>query len=72
MQHVTEELLTFHEREAELKREHSGAWVVISGREIAGVFADFQNAAEMAVNRFQKGSFLIRQVGASERRLASA
>jgi hypothetical protein len=66
MPHQNEELETFREREAELKSQHAGAWVVISGREIAGVFASFQTATEMAVDRFQKSSFLIRRIGGSE------
>jgi hypothetical protein len=70
MPQLTEEQATFQEREAELKREHSGAWVVISGREVAGVFESFQNAADMAVKRFQKSSFLIRQIDGPPPRLS--
>jgi hypothetical protein len=64
MLHPSEELQTFAQREPELKRAHAGEWVVISGREIAGVFTSCQEAAESAASRFRTGSFLIRQIGA--------
>ena len=66
MRYLQEELKTFREQEATLRKAHSGDWVVISGSEVAGVFKSFQRAAEAAVAAYQDGQFLIRQIDAPE------
>ena len=49
---------------AELERQHHMQWVVFHQGRFEGVFADYESAAESAVDRFDLGPYLIRQVGA--------
>ena len=46
-----------------LETEHFGRWVLIYNRELIDSFDDFQKAAEVAVERFGRGPYLIRKVG---------
>lgn len=48
-----------------LEAHHMGKWVVIHQKELIGVYDSFEKAAEAAVEKFGRGPFLIRQVGAS-------
>ncbi|MGD2131949.1 MAG: hypothetical protein PVI23_04095 [Maricaulaceae bacterium] len=63
MRYVSEELETFLEQEPALLAEYEGRWVVISGREVVGIFESYQAATELAVTDYQHGSFLIRRIG---------
>ena len=65
MRYECEELETFLEHEPALRAEHDGEWVLISGREIIGVFESRQAATEIAVAEYHQGSFLLRQIGAA-------
>ena len=49
---------------AELEAEHFNEWVVFHQGKFVGAFPDFEAAASMAVERFDTGPYLIRQVGA--------
>ena len=49
---------------SELEGRHRMQWVVFHQGRFEGVFADYQSAAESAVDRFDLGPYLIRQVGA--------
>ena len=46
-----------------LETEHFGRWVLIYNRELIDSFDDFQKAAEVAVERFGRGPYLIRKAG---------
>jgi hypothetical protein len=48
----------------ELEAQHRMKWVVFHKGEFEGVFPDYESAAESAVDRFDRGPYLIRQVGA--------
>ncbi len=58
------ELHEFEARRGELESKHLGKWVVVHDRELVGVFDDFESAAADAVEKFGRGPYLIRQVGA--------
>lgn len=47
-----------------LEEEYFGKWVVFHDREFVGDYDEFEDAAEVAVTRFGRGPYLIRQVGA--------
>lgn len=47
-----------------LERAYRGKWVVIHNEELAGAYDSFAAAADDAVQRFQRGPYLIREVGA--------
>lgn len=52
-----------------LETEHKGRWVVFREGEFVGAYPDFESAASEAVERFDQGPYLIRQVGAPPVRL---
>ena len=47
----------------DLEAKHDGEWVVIHDQQLVGTFLSLQAAAELAVQRFGRGPYLIRQVG---------
>lgn len=61
---LNRDIAAFDRMRAELEDEHKGEWVVFHHGEYVGIFADFEHAAETALERFDAGPYLIRQVGA--------
>ena len=61
---LDKEIAAFESMRDSLEREHLYEWVVIFGEELSGTYDDFQDAAADATQRFGRGPFLIRQVGA--------
>jgi hypothetical protein len=59
-----EDIAAFDRMSADLEANHRNAWVVFHKGEFVGAFPDFETAAETAVERFDAGPYLIRQVGA--------
>ena len=53
----------YEQRKAEFEKKHRWEWVVIHGEEVVGFYDDFQDAAQVAVERFGRGPYLIRQIG---------
>lgn len=47
-----------------LEAQHRNAWAVFHGGKFEGVFPDYEHAAEFALDRFDQGPYLIRQIGA--------
>ena len=58
------DIAAFEARQGELEARHMKAWVVFYEGRYEGVFPDFESAAESALERFDRGPYLIRQVGA--------
>jgi hypothetical protein len=58
------EIRAFDARRRELEDHHHGKWVVFHGDEFVGAFDTLGNAAAEAAQRFGRGPYLIRQVGA--------
>ena len=54
----------------ELEAKHLHAWVLFHDGRFIAAFPDFEAAAAMAVERFDRGPYLIRQVGAGPIQLA--
>ena len=59
------EIAAFERMQNELEQHYKGKYVVFRGDEFVGAFDTFDTAAREAVNRFGRGPYLIRQVGAS-------
>ncbi len=55
-----------------LEADHFGKWVVVHDEQLIGTYEDFQEAAVEAVERFGRGPYLIREVGAGPIRLPSS
>jgi hypothetical protein len=58
------EIRAYDDKKAELEEHHHGKWVVFHGEEFVGAFDTLNNAAAEAATRFDRGPYLIRQVGA--------
>jgi hypothetical protein len=64
MTDLAEEIAAFDRMRSELEREHDRKWVLFHGGELIDAYPDFESAAVAAVDRFDAGPYLIRQVGA--------
>lgn len=65
MSTLTDEIAAFDRQKADLEAEHFGQWVVFKSGALVGIFDSFDAAASDAVERFERGPYLIRQVGAA-------
>jgi hypothetical protein len=61
---LRDDIAAFERMQADLQAEHGPAWVVFRLGKFEGVFPDFEAAASEAVDRFDEGPYLIRQLGA--------
>ena len=68
---ATETALCEQQRE-EFEKDHLWEWVVIHEDKIIGFYKEFQEAAQMAVAKFGRGPFLIKEVGRSAPPLPSS
>ncbi len=64
MAEITQEIAAYERIRGNLEREHLGKWVVVHDEQLIGAYEDFQEAADIAVRRFGRGPYLIREVGA--------
>jgi hypothetical protein len=64
MAQLDTEIAAYDAKRQELEASHMGKWVVIHDRELIGIYDSFETAAENAVQKFGRGPYLIRQVGA--------
>ena len=58
------EIAAYARMSNDLEIEHLGEWVVVRDEKLAGTYDSFEKAAEDAVERFGRGPYLIRRVGA--------
>ncbi len=61
---LSDDIAAFERMRKGLEAQHLKAWAVFHKGQFEGVFPDFEGAAEFAVDRFDRGPYLIRQVGA--------
>ena len=61
---LRDDIAAFDRMKADLEDQHRNEWVVFYRGEFVDAFADFEAAATAAVERFDAGPYLIRQVGA--------
>lgn len=58
------EIAAYERMRDDLELEHFGKWVVVHDEKLVGTYETFEKAAEIAVERFGRGPYLIRRVGA--------
>ena len=63
---LREDIAAYEGRRAWLEAEHAGEWVVFHKGNFIGTYARFEDAAEEAADRFDRGPYLIRQIGVEE------
>lgn len=49
----------------ELEKEHMGKWVLFYKSELVNIYDTFEEASAEAVEKFEAGTYLIRQIGVS-------
>jgi hypothetical protein len=61
---LQDDIAAFDTMRDELERKHMGQWVIFQNCELAGTFSTFEEAAEVAVAKYGRGPYLLRQIGA--------
>lgn len=64
MPDIDDELAAYEKMREDLELHHMGKWVLVHEGKLIGTFDKFEDAASLAVARFGRGPYLIRQVGA--------
>jgi hypothetical protein len=66
---IQDEIDAFNKLQPELETKHMGEWILIRDRKVVGLFPTFDAAAAEALQRFGRGQYLIREIGAEPIRL---
>jgi hypothetical protein len=61
---LDQEIAVYDAVRAELENRHMGQWVLVYKDNLIGVYPSFDGAAQVAVQKFGRGPYLIRQIGA--------
>jgi hypothetical protein len=61
---LNDDIAAFERMRTTLEAEHDHEWALFHGGAYVGTFKDFETAAEVALERFDVGPYLIRQIGA--------
>lgn len=61
---LREEIAAYEEMRSNLEAAHLGKWALVHDSVLVDVFEEFDQAASIAVRRFGRGPYLIRQIGA--------
>jgi hypothetical protein len=64
MPDLDNEIAAYEKMRDDLEAHSMGKWVLVRDGQLVGTFATFDDAATVAVGKFGRGPFLIRQVGA--------
>lgn len=67
MKGLNADIASFERMRTELEANHRLEWVVFHDGQFVNFYPDFDAAASDALERFDAGPFLIRQVGAAPR-----
>ena len=58
------DIAAFEREKTQLEAQHLREWALFQAGKLVDCFSTFEAAATVAVERFDEGSYLIRQVGA--------
>ena len=64
------QIAKYEAMKSELELDHIGKWVVMYDEEPRGFYATFADAIQDAARQFDRGPYLIRQIGASAPQLS--
>ena len=64
MNSIQHDIEAFEQMKPRLEAEQMGQWVLLHNQKLINTFDSFDAAADVAMQRFGRGPFLIRQVGA--------
>ncbi len=65
MSELTKEIAAYERMRNELETDHLGKWALVHDEVLVEVYATFEEAAAEAVQRFGRGPYLIREIGAA-------
>ena len=65
MTNLSQDIAAYEVMRADLEAAHNGEWAVVHDRELICVFPTFDEAATTAIQKFGRGPYLIRQIGAA-------
>ena len=61
---IRDDIMAYEAMRSDLEAAHLGRWALIYDRELIGLFGTFDDAATEAVQKYGRGPYLIRQIGA--------
>lgn len=61
---LTREIAAYEGMRTRLEADHRMRWAVVHAEELVGIYGTFESAAHDAMQRFGRGPYLIRQIGA--------
>ena len=64
MAELDREIAAYESMRADLENRQMGEWALVFHENLIGVFPTFDEAAQVAVENYGRGPYLIRQVGA--------
>jgi hypothetical protein len=64
MSELKDDIAVYETMRSELETSRLGKWALIYKQELIGTFDTFEVAADLAVQKFGRGPYLIRQIGA--------
>ena len=64
MADIKSEIAAYEKLRQDLERDQMGKWVLMHDEQVIGIFDAFEAAAEEAVQKFGRGPYLLRQIGA--------
>lgn len=69
---LLDNIAAYDAQKPQLETEHLGKWVLFYDEKLIGVYDDFQEVAQEAVDRYGRGPYLIREVGAPPKTLPAS
>ena len=61
---LKKEIAAYKKMRGDLETEHLGKWALVHDGKLIGTYESFEKAADVAVQRFGRGPYLIREIGA--------
>lgn len=61
---LKDEIAAYERFRDDLETEHYGEWAVVQNEQLVGTYESFERAADDAVQKFGRGPYLIREIGA--------
>ena len=72
MSELSKEIAAYERMRNKLETDHLGKWVLVHDEVLVGLFATLEEAAAEAVQKFGRGPYLIREIGAAPMRLPAS
>ena len=60
---LDKEQAAYEAQREELERDRKGDWVIFHDEKLIGIYEDFQDAAQDALDKYGLGPYLIKQIG---------